>query len=98
MPLFPSVDRDPAFAAGDVPGRLAAFIDAYGLDPDERGAFCGIAVDGATRTWHSMSANAEARGGGWARMWADGVGDRILRRRAWLLEERATLEAALRAR
>ena len=30
-------------------------------------------------------------------MWTEGVGDRILRRRAWMLEERATLEAALRA-
>ena len=43
-----------------------------------------------------MRANAEERGGGWARMWTEGVGDRILRRRAWLLDERATLDAALR--
>jgi Ser/Thr protein kinase RdoA (MazF antagonist) len=96
VPLFPPVDRDPALGAGDIPDRLAAFVDAYGLDHEERGAFCGIAIDGATHTWHSMRANAEARGGGWARMWAEGVGDRILRRRAWLLQKRATLEAALR--
>jgi hypothetical protein len=44
-----------------------------------------------------MQANAERRGGGWARMWAEGIGDRILRRRAWMLEKRTTLEAALRA-
>jgi Phosphotransferase enzyme family len=98
VPLFPPVDRDPAFAAADASHRLAAFADAYGLDHDERDAFCGIALDAATRSWHSMRANAETRGGGWARMWAEGVGDRILRRRAWLLEERASLEAALRAR
>jgi hypothetical protein len=41
-----------------------------------------------------MRANAEQRGGGWARMWAEGAGDRILRRRAWLEEQRATLEGA----
>jgi hypothetical protein len=28
-------------------------------------------------------------------MWEEGVGDLILRRRAWLIEERAMLEAAL---
>jgi Ser/Thr protein kinase RdoA (MazF antagonist) len=96
-PLFPPGDRDPAFAACDVPARLAAFADAYGLDEGERAAFCGVAIDGATRSWHLMRANAENRGGGWARMWAEGAGDRILRRRAWLLEERTALGAALYA-
>ena len=32
-----------------------------------------------------------------ARMWAEGVGDRILRRRAWMIEQRATIQAALGA-
>ena len=97
VPLVPAIDRDPALALGDVPARLAAFVDTYGLDAGERGAFCDLAIDGATRSWHRMQANAAERGGGWARMWAEGAGDRILRRRAWLVDERATLEAALRA-
>jgi hypothetical protein len=42
-----------------------------------------------------MHANAEQRGGGWARMWDEGAGDRILRRRAWLLDRRTSLESAL---
>jgi hypothetical protein len=42
-----------------------------------------------------MQANALQRGGGWARMWDEGIGDLILRRRAWLIEERPMLEAAL---
>jgi Phosphotransferase enzyme family len=96
-PLFPARDRDPAFAAGDVPARLAAFVDAYGLEGPERDAFCDVAIHGASRSWHLMKANAENRGGGWARMWAEGAGDRILRRRAWLIEERPALEAALSA-
>ena len=95
-PLFPPGDRDPAFAAGDVPSRLAAFVDAYGLEAEDRAAFCDVAIHGATRSWHRMKANAELRGGGWARMWDEGAGDRILRRRAWLLSCRETLERALR--
>jgi hypothetical protein len=94
-PLFPAGDRDPAFAAVDVPARLAAFVDAYGLERDGRAAFLDVAIAGATRSWHRMRATAQVRGGGWARMWAEGVGDRILRRRAWLIEERPVLERAL---
>jgi hypothetical protein len=98
VPLMPPEDRDPAFASGDVPDRLARFVDAYGLEDGGRAAFVDVAVAGATRSWHRMRAAAEQRGGGWARMWAEGVGDRILRRRAWLLDERASLEEALRRR
>ena len=96
VPLFPPEDRDPALAVGDVPTRLSTFVDGYGLGDAERVAFLSVAIDGATRAWHRMQANAEHRGGGWARMWNDGVGERILRRRAWLLAHRATLDRALR--
>jgi hypothetical protein len=95
VPLFPTFDRDPALAACDAPARLRLFVDAYGVDTDERAAMVDTAIRGATRTWYRMRANAERRGGGWARMWADGVGERILRRRAWLEEQRTTLLAAL---
>jgi hypothetical protein len=96
VPLVAPEDRDPAFAACDVPSRLAAFVDAYGLEQESRDMFVELAVAGASRSWHRMRANAEQRGGGWARMWAEGVGDRILRRRAWLLAQRVSLEQALR--
>jgi len=95
--LFAPGDRDPAFAGADVPARLALFVDAYGLERHERAAFCEVAIAGARRSWHTMKANAEQRGGGWARMWAEGAGERILRRRAWLESERAALEAAIGA-
>jgi hypothetical protein len=94
--LVPARDRHPAFATCDVPSRLAAFADAYGLGEDERARFVDVAIHGATRSWHRMQANAEQRGGGWARMWDEGVGDLILRRRAWTIDEREMLEAALR--
>jgi hypothetical protein len=96
VPLVPPADRDPAFAACDTTSRLAAFVDAYGLAQSARDAFVDVAVTGASRSWYRMRANALQRGGGWARMWAEGVGDRILRRREWLLAERSRLERALR--
>jgi aminoglycoside phosphotransferase (APT) family kinase protein len=95
VPLMPVGDRDPAFAGCDAPARLSAFVAASQLDESNRKGFLQVAIDGATRSWHRMRANAELRGGGWARMWAEGVGDRIERRRAWLVAERASLESAL---
>jgi hypothetical protein len=97
VPLFPEQDRDPALAMCNAPTRLAMFVAAYGLTDSQRATFCDVAIEGATRSWHRMQANAERRGGGWARMWAEGVGDRILRRRAWMIEQRPTFDAALRA-
>jgi len=96
VPLFPPEDRDPAMAGGDVPSRLAMFVESYGLGAAERNAFVDRAVEGATRTWYRMRANAEHRGGGWARMWNEGVGDRILHRREWLIENQVILDRALR--
>jgi Ser/Thr protein kinase RdoA (MazF antagonist) len=96
VPLFPPSDRDPAFTNGEVTARLAVFSDAYDLDAEGRRAFCDVAIDGATRSWHRMRANADELGGGWARMWAEGAGDRILRRRDWFTESRSALEGALR--
>jgi Phosphotransferase enzyme family len=95
VPLVPPPDRDPAFADCDATTRLSRFVDAYGLENHERRAFIQLAIDGAARGWHLMKANAENRGGGWARMWDEGVGDRIRRRRAWLIEQWKQLEEAL---
>ncbi len=97
VPLVDPGDRDPAFASCDVVDRLAAFVDAYGLSAEARQVFCDDAIAAASRSWHRMRANAEQRGGGWARMWSEGVGDRILRRRAWLVEHRPALKRALRS-
>ena len=43
-----------------------------------------------------MEAAAEHLGGGWARLWEQGVGELIRRRRTWLVAARQDLEAALR--
>jgi hypothetical protein len=46
---------------------------------------------------HLMKERAETYGGGWQRMWEEGVGDVIKRREAWLDRHAATLTAALTA-
>ena len=42
-----------------------------------------------------MRRRAEREGGGWERMWKDGVGNRIRRAEKWLIAERASLQQAL---
>jgi hypothetical protein len=49
------------------------------------------------RSWYLMKQQAETLGGGWQRMWDEGVGDVIKRREAWLDRHAATLTAALTA-
>jgi len=49
------------------------------------------------RAWYLMRRRAERDGGGWQRMWDEGVGDIIKRRGAWLDKNGAALEAALTA-
>jgi hypothetical protein len=49
------------------------------------------------RSWFTMKRLAEEQGGGWARMWENGVGDRIKRREAWLDHHGAAIEVALTA-
>lgn len=44
-----------------------------------------------------MKQRAQTHGGGWRRMWDEGVGDVIKRREAWLERHAATLTAALTA-
>jgi Ser/Thr protein kinase RdoA (MazF antagonist) len=96
VPLRAPVDRPPSQAGVDVPARLRLFVGAYDLDAERRAAFLDLAARAFRRAWYSMKANAERLGGGWARMWADGVGDAIRRRQDWLAAERGALAEALR--
>jgi hypothetical protein len=49
------------------------------------------------RSWHLMKRHAEIHGGGWRRMWDEGVGDVTNRRLAWLERNADTLRQALEA-
>jgi hypothetical protein len=70
---------------------LALLLDAYGLAAAERDELLELADPMWRRSWLTMRHNARTLGGGWARMWDEGVGDVIERRRAWFAAERAAL-------
>jgi hypothetical protein len=95
VPLRPPASIWPAWSGADQPNRLRLLADAYGLEPSEREALPDMGIARCDITWRRMKASAEQLGGGWARMWDDGVGDRIRERRAWLVETRDELLAAL---
>jgi aminoglycoside phosphotransferase (APT) family kinase protein len=97
VPIGDPVDHDPVFTGVDVGARLRVFLDAYRLLTERRGPFldaAGLRFDGL---YASMRWRAENLGGGWARMWSEGVGDRIARRAVWFGSHRERLLAAITA-
>ncbi|GAA5198354.1 phosphotransferase [Arthrobacter gyeryongensis] len=92
---MPATDRDPVIREVDAASRAAVLMDAYGLGPVDRAKVVDVALNAAERSWHLMRRRALTQGGGWKRMWDEGVGDKILRRQAWLAENAAVLHAAI---
>ena len=73
-------------------------VDEYGLEPADREQIVPLVKNSAERAWFSMRDRAERLGGGWQRMWDEGVGDRILRRQQWLAEQADALYGAVNGR
>ncbi|NUW39007.1 phosphotransferase [Nonomuraea rhodomycinica] len=96
-PLGDPADADPPLREVDVPRRCRIVADAYGMTDADRSRLVEVAVLRTRRAWFSMKQIAEERGGGWARMWEEGVGDKIKRREAWLERQAAAIDAALTA-
>ncbi|MGD0066657.1 MAG: aminoglycoside phosphotransferase family protein [Streptosporangiaceae bacterium] len=96
-PLFDPRDVEPRLRGLDVPRRCRMLADAYGMSGTDRARLIEVAVMRTRRSWYVMKWHAEHDGGGWLRMWDEGVGDVIKRREAWLGQNAATLEAALTA-
>ena len=94
-PLQPPGDRPEAVRRTDVLARAALLVDAYGLDDADRTRVVALQLNQAERSWHLMRWRAQHLGGGWRRMWDEGVGDRIRRRRAWLGDVSDALHAAV---
>lgn len=95
VPLRAPIDVWPGWSRTRQPARLRLLADAYGLTATQRESLVDVAVSRADRMWLSMRAAAEHYGGGWARMWDQGVGDLIRRRRAWLIDRQADFRSAL---
>ncbi len=96
-PLSDPSDADPLLRQVDVPRRSRIIADGYGLSGTDRERLMEVAVLRTRRSWYLMKQHARTRGGGWQRMWDEGVGDVIKRREAWLDRNAATLTAALTA-
>jgi hypothetical protein len=96
-PLSDPRDVDPLLRHVDVPARARILADAYRLSGTDRERITEVAVLRTRRSWHLMKQRAETQGGGWRRMWDEGVGDVIRRREAWLDRHASTLAAALTA-
>ncbi|GII55539.1 phosphotransferase [Planotetraspora thailandica] len=94
-PIADPVDRDPLLRDLDVGARLRLFCDAYGLAWQDRLRLLEKARTRFDRVYVAMRYKAETSGGGWARMWEEGVGQRIRRAAAWLDANQDTLHDQL---
>jgi hypothetical protein len=95
VPLGDPIDRPPVYDGTSVGARLRLMLDGYGRDavPAERLLrACELRFAGA---YAVMQWAAQNLGGGWARMWDEGVGEKIQRRIAWFAAARPELAAAL---
>jgi hypothetical protein len=95
VPLCDPCDRGPAYHHVDVAGRLRLLLDGYGTDSVSGEQLLDAALLRLGAAYDSMRWNAEHLGGGWARMWDQGVGEVIRRRVAWFADVRAELGPAL---
>lgn len=94
-PIADPVDRDPLQRTLDVGRRLRLFCDEYGLPRSDRRRLLTVLRLRFDRSYAAMRARAAAEGGGWARLWDDGAGERIRRARTWLDLHEEELDAHL---
>jgi hypothetical protein len=97
VPLCAPEDLWPSWQGADRPARLRVLADGYGLDDDGRHRIVDVAIQACGTTFLRMRAAAEQLGGGWARMWDEGLGELIRRRERWLIDSRQLLTTALLA-
>lgn len=88
-------DRDEAFADVDPGERGRLLAEAYGLSGEEREWVVPVSISATQQLWHAMRFRAEELGGGWRRMWDEGIGDQLRRREQWLVDEQSTLRRAM---
>ncbi|WP_405058567.1 phosphotransferase [Kribbella sp. NBC_01505] len=96
-PFGAEEDLDPLLRNLDSPRRCRLIADAYGLSEPDRHRLMPLAEALNERAWHTMKHRAETLGGGWARMWSEGVGNVITNRQHWLAKNADTIATALLA-
>ncbi|MEU4194286.1 aminoglycoside phosphotransferase [Kribbella sp. NPDC026611] len=88
-------DLDPRYHGLDRLRRCRMLADAYGLSQADRRRLLPLSIALNERAWHNMKYRADTLGGGWQRMWAEGVGDQITSRQRWLETNADALTKAL---
>jgi hypothetical protein len=94
-PFGADADLDPALRGLDRRRRCRLLADAYGLSDPDRRRLMALSIGLNERAWHTMKYRADTLGGGWQRMWSEGVGDQIRHRQIWLEENADPLTTAL---
>jgi hypothetical protein len=95
IPMSDPADRDPVYAHIDVGRRLRLLLDSYGRDAVSAELLLEACELRFAGTYDSMRWAAENLGGGWQRMWDEGVGEKITRRVEWFAAVRGDLLQAL---
>ncbi|EMY32718.1 aminoglycoside phosphotransferase [Arthrobacter crystallopoietes BAB-32] len=93
-PLVHPVDRAPSLAGADIPARVRAFADAYGLDRQQRQALVEVAVRRSRNAMLTMEAAARADPV-FARWWEEGLSERMPRAEGWLRANAGLIHDAL---
>lgn len=96
-PFGADEDLDPELRGLDHRRRCRLIADVYGLPRADRLRLMELAIALNERAWHLMKHRAETLGGGWQRMWDEGVGDKITSRQTWLESEADAITTALTA-
>jgi hypothetical protein len=94
-PFGDDADLDPELRGLDRRRRCRLLADAYGLSEPDRRRLMDLSIGLNERAWYTMKYRADTLGGGWQRMWNEGVGDQIRHRQTWLEENADPLTTAL---
>jgi hypothetical protein len=93
-PLVDPEDRAPSLVKANIPARVRAFADAYGMTADQRAQLIPLANRMVANFALTSQAAAEVDPV-FRRWWDEGVKDKMPRARHWLARHSAAIEAAL---
>jgi Ser/Thr protein kinase RdoA (MazF antagonist) len=97
VPMNDPADRASVHDDIDVPARIRLLLDGYGRDGVTAEQFLQACELRFANSYAVMRWSAENLGGGWQRMWDEGVGDVIQRREGWFASVRDDLARSLLA-
>ena len=95
VPLIAPEDLADGYEPDGTARRLRLLLDGYGRDAVDAKLLLHACELRFGAGYDSMAWAAENLGGGWQRMWEEGIGDVIRRRVAWFADVRAGLADAL---